>query len=198
MKAIKVIVITLIVAVGIGGAITVFGHGMRGPAKSRFGFMGRGMIDAKMIVARFKEPLNLTDEQEAKILPIVEANMEKWRAMFEKSRGQARQAVHHLLGLKQPPTAVFTASDSMALEVMGVINEEGKNIPTDLSIIGFDDNPSGLYGQVALTTIKQPLIKMAEEAVKRLNLLISGKDKTVKKLILPTELVVRESCRSLK
>jgi LacI family transcriptional regulator len=111
------------------------------------------------------------------------------------SRGQARQAAENLLGLSQPPTAIFVASDSMALEVMAAASEKGKNVPADLSIIGFDDNPSGLYGQVALTTVKQPLIKMAEEAVKRLNLLISGTDKTIKKIILPAELVIRESCR---
>ena len=113
------------------------------------------------------------------------------------SRGQARQAAEDLLGMSQPPTAIFVASDSMALEVMAAVSEKGKNIPGDLSIIGFDDNPSGLYGQVALTTVKQPLIKMAEEAVKRLNLLICGKDKTIKKTILPAELIIRESCRAV-
>jgi len=113
------------------------------------------------------------------------------------SRGQARQAAEDLLALSQPPTAIFVASDSMALEVMAAASEKGKNIPGDLSIIGFDDNPSGLYGQVALTTVKQPLIRMAEEAVKRLNLLICGKEKTIKKVILPAELVIRESCRAV-
>jgi DNA-binding LacI/PurR family transcriptional regulator len=75
----------------------------------------------------------------------------------------------------------------------------GKNIPADLSIIGFDDNPSGLYGPVALTTVRQPLIKMAEEGVKELNRLMSAKSGAQpKKIVLPTELVVRESCRPLK
>jgi len=111
------------------------------------------------------------------------------------SRGQARQAAASLLELATPPSAIFVASDSMALEVMAVASEKGKKIPQDLSIIGFDDNPSGLYGPVALTTIKQPLIKMAEEAVKQLNLIVSGEEKSVKKVMLPTELVIRESCR---
>jgi LacI family transcriptional regulator len=114
------------------------------------------------------------------------------------SRGQARQAAQNLLRLAEPPTAIFVASDSMALEVIAVASEEGKKVPTDLSVIGFDDNPSGLYGPVALTTVKQPLIKMAEEAVKLLNLNISGKDKTIKKITLPTELVIRESCRPIE
>ncbi|MFH1678886.1 MAG: LacI family DNA-binding transcriptional regulator [Candidatus Omnitrophota bacterium] len=61
------------------------------------------------------------------------------------SRGQARSATHNLLKLSVPPTAIFIASDSMALEVMAVAGELGKKIPRDFSIIGFDDNPSGLY-----------------------------------------------------
>ena len=111
------------------------------------------------------------------------------------SRGQARQAAQTLLGLPEPPSAVFVASDSMALEVMAVASEQGKKIPRELSIVGFDDNPSGLYGPVALTTVKQPLFKMAEEAVRQLGLIMSGKEKSAKKTVLPTELVIRESCQ---
>lgn len=114
------------------------------------------------------------------------------------SRGQARSAAEALFKMPDSPTAVFVASDSMALEVMTLAREMGKNIPGDLSIIGFDDNPSGLYGPVALTTVRQPLIKMAEEGVKELNrLMTSAKGTQIKKIILPTELVVRESCRTI-
>ncbi len=113
------------------------------------------------------------------------------------SRGQARSAAEKLIKMPKPPSAVFVASDSMALEVMAVARELDRKIPADLSIVGFDDNPSGLYGPVALTTVRQPLIKMAEESVKELNILISHKEKShkVKKVLLPTELVIRESCQ---
>lgn len=113
------------------------------------------------------------------------------------SRGYARQVAEALIKMDRPPTAVFVASDSMALEVMNVAKELGKKIPGDLSIVGFDDNPSGLYGSVALTTIRQPLLKMAQEAVKELNILMSGKRVQLKKIVLPTELVIRESCRAI-
>ena len=110
------------------------------------------------------------------------------------SRGQARSAANQLLRLPQSPTAIFVASDSMALEVMVVATELGRNIPRDLSIIGFDDNPSGLYAPVALTTIRQPLIKMAQESVKELERLMSSRSSKISKRLLPCELVVRESC----
>ncbi len=111
------------------------------------------------------------------------------------SRGAARSAAESLIKATDPATAVFVASDSMALEVMAVVRELGKNIPDDLSIVGFDDNPSGLYGPVALTTVRQPLIKMAEESVKELNRLIVLKKNAPKKILLPADMVIRESCK---
>lgn len=113
------------------------------------------------------------------------------------SRGEARQAAERLLLLNDAPTAIFIASDSMALEVIAVIMEKGKKVPEDISIIGFDDNPSSLYGAVAITTVRQPLIKMAEEGVKELNSLINGKKESAK-VKLPTELIIRESCKAIK
>ncbi len=114
------------------------------------------------------------------------------------SRGQARQAAEQLIRMPDPPTAVFVASDSMALEVMTVVRENGLEVPRDLSIVGFDDNPSGLYGPVALTTIRQPLISMAQEGLKELNRLMkTGSNPELNKVILPVDLVVRESCRKL-
>jgi LacI family transcriptional regulator len=114
------------------------------------------------------------------------------------SRGQARQAAEKIFKMDNPPTAAFVASDAMALEVMAVARELGKDIPKGLSLVGFDDNPSGLYGPVALTTVRQPLIKMAEDGVKELNALMTGKSKKPRKVILPTELIIRESCEPLK
>lgn len=113
------------------------------------------------------------------------------------SRGQARAAAEKLIKMQDSPTALFVASDSMALEVMAMAKEMGKNLPNDLSIVGFDDNPSGLYGPVALTTVRQPLVRMAQMSVEQLNPLMEGKKNSgVKKVFLPTELVIRESAVS--
>ncbi|MBM3254802.1 MAG: LacI family transcriptional regulator [Candidatus Omnitrophica bacterium] len=127
----------------------------------------------------------------------IELNQE-YIVKTDYSRGQARQAAEKLIQMSSPATAVFVASDSMALEVMAVARELGKDIPKDLSIVGFDDNPSGLYGPVALTTVRQPLVRMAQEGVKELNSIMHvDKKAPIKKIVLPTELVIRESCRPL-
>ncbi len=112
------------------------------------------------------------------------------------SRRKARIATEQLLALKDPPTAVFIASDAMALEAITVIMEKGLKVPDDISVVGFDDNPTALFGPVALTTVKQPLTKMGEEAVKELNDLINGKKELVK-VSLPTQLIIRESCKAV-
>ena len=110
------------------------------------------------------------------------------------SRRSARQAAEKILSFKPCPSAIFAASDDMAQEAISVIIEKGLRVPEHVSVIGFDDNPSALYGPVTLTTVKQPLFKMFQEAVNELNVIMQGKRKTPVRKILPTELVVRESC----
>jgi LacI family transcriptional regulator len=110
------------------------------------------------------------------------------------SRRSARQAMEKFLNMEEPPTAVFAASDDMALEAIEVIIEKGLKVPEDISVVGFDDNPAGIYGPVSLTTVKQPLYEMAQKATKEFSVIISGKNKSAVKIVLPTELVIRESC----
>jgi len=119
---------------------------------------------------------------------------EEYICKGDYSRRCARQAAEGFLKLEKPPTAIFASSDEMALEIIAVIMEHRLKVPEDISIIGFDDNPACLFGPVALTTIKQPLFKMAEDSVHLLSDIIAGKGKVKKKTILTPELVIRESC----
>ena len=110
------------------------------------------------------------------------------------SRRCARTAAEQFMALENPPSAIFAASDEMALEVIAVMMEKGIKVPEDISIIGFDDNPAAMYGPMGLTTIRQPLFKMAEDAVHYLNSIVSEKRKTPVKVVMKPKLVVRESC----
>ncbi|MDP1853485.1 MAG: LacI family DNA-binding transcriptional regulator [Candidatus Omnitrophota bacterium] len=112
------------------------------------------------------------------------------------SRRSARGAAEKILSLKHKPTAIFVASDDMAQEVISVIIENGLRVPGNISVIGFDDNPVSIYGSVPLTTIRQPLMEMAQIAVRELDLLMKGEAK-VSKFSLPTKLIIRDSCRAL-
>lgn len=114
------------------------------------------------------------------------------------SRPSARKAMLSLLKLKPAPTAIFAASDDMAQEVISVILENKLKVPEDISVIGFDDNPICLYGPVGLTTVRQPLVEMAAQATSLLHKIMSSKTaKSSAKIVLPTKLVVRDSCRQI-
>ncbi|QAA34280.1 LacI family DNA-binding transcriptional regulator [Clostridium manihotivorum] len=100
-----------------------------------------------------------------------------------------------LLRQEEVPTAVFIASDSMAIGAYKAINELGLSIPKDISVIGFNDISTAQYITPSLTTVKAYTEFMGEVSV---DLLIErlGKDREIsKKVIIPTKLIVRESCR---
>ena len=113
-------------------------------------------------------------------------------------RESARVLTKDLIRMKIPPTAIFAASDEMAVGTMQICLENGVSVPGDISVIGFDDNPLALnYSPIPLTTIRQPLHKMAVLATQILNEIIQKKIKANKRIVLPTELVERGSCRAL-
>lgn len=107
----------------------------------------------------------------------------------------ARAGIDALLKLKSPPTALFVASDDMALEVIQVATNKGVRVPEELSVIGFDDAPSAAQARVPLTTIRQPLDEMGRQAMHILTQQILGKKRSPTKLFLPTQLIERQSCR---
>jgi LacI family transcriptional regulator len=93
-----------------------------------------------------------------------------------------------LLDLKAPPTAVFASSDDMAAGVLVAAHRRLIAVPEDLSVVGFDDAPLSRVVWPALTTVRQPVRALAEGAT---DLLL--RDSTGSVLVLPYELVVRES-----
>ena len=71
----------------------------------------------------------------------------------------------YLLTLPEPPTAVFSANDLMALQLMRAAHELGVSIPTDLSVVGFDNIPEGALGEPPLTTVDQHVQELGRKAV---------------------------------
>ena len=108
------------------------------------------------------------------------------------SRKEARLRLEELFSSKNPPTAIFCCSDEIASEVLSFAEEKRMEVPKDLSVIGFDDNPHCLYGNVMLTTVRQPLKAMVHQAVKILKENIESK-KPARKIVLDTELIIRDT-----
>jgi LacI family transcriptional regulator len=108
-------------------------------------------------------------------------------------RTPARAAAKHILNLEDRPTAIFAASDVMALEVVDEAKSEGLRIPWDISLVGFDDNPIAGYSPVRLTTVGQPIVEMGRLALEKLNQIVLLKEKPPVKVVLPAKLIKRES-----
>ena len=80
---------------------------------------------------------------------------------------------------------------------MAVARSLGLRVPEDLSVIGFDNVPESALGSPPLTTVEQPIQKMGSEAVRLLIDLIEDPSQPPKRVVLPTKLVVRESCQAI-
>lgn len=96
--------------------------------------------------------------------------------------------------LTQSPDAVFAASDAMALGALLAIRRAGKRVPEDIALVGFDDMPFAAHTDPPLTTMRQPIARAGFSAAELLIQRLGGDDDAPPRLILPTELVIRESC----
>ncbi len=112
-------------------------------------------------------------------------------AAFLPEAGQA--AMEGLLDLAERPTAVFAASDVVALGAMSAIHNAGLRIPDDVSIVGFDDIFLAAHAHPPLTTVRVPAYGLGWTAAEVLIALIEG-DEEIASVTLETELVIRESC----
>jgi DNA-binding LacI/PurR family transcriptional regulator len=98
--------------------------------------------------------------------------------------------------LEKLPTAIFIASDLMALGAMRAFKKNGFNLPIDMSIVGFDNIPMGDYSIPRLTTIGQDAVGMGKWSV-RLILNKLKKEEPQKKYLLKPKLIIRDSCSSV-
>lgn len=102
--------------------------------------------------------------------------------------------MNDLLALSRPPTALFCCSDVLAIGAMKALSDRNLRVPEDVSIIGFDDVPEASYTTPSLTTVKQPLNEIGRVATRVLLDAIESTDFKPQQIVLPTQLIERESC----
>ncbi len=95
------------------------------------------------------------------------------------------------------PTAIFASNDSMAAGIVKSAHMKGFKIPDDVSLAGFDDSPIADEIWPALTTVKQPVEKMAHHAAKILMAKFNGLEEANQSKEFKSELIIRESLRTL-
>jgi LacI family transcriptional regulator len=102
-----------------------------------------------------------------------------------------------LLELADPPTAIFGDNDVIALGALDAARRRGVAVPGELSIVGFDDIALAAWESFRLTTVRQPLSDMAQEAVRLLVERIERADgPAARRIVFPTELIQRGSTAS--
>jgi DNA-binding LacI/PurR family transcriptional regulator len=115
----------------------------------------------------------------------------------QSSEDDAFAAAMLLLSQDDPPTALLCFSDVMANGVVRAAEARGLRVPEDLSVVGFDDSPLARRMRPALTTVRQPVEMKGHAAAAALTAVIeqarSGAKVRARHIVLPTELVVRDS-----
>lgn len=103
--------------------------------------------------------------------------------------------MRRLLAAPEPPTAVFAASDMMAIGALRALHEAGARVPDDVAVVGFDDIALAAHTQPPLTTLRQDKFGLGRDAAAALIGRIDGDDAPAV-VTRPVELVVRASTNS--
>ena len=107
---------------------------------------------------------------------------------------EGKIATEALLSLPQPPDAILAMNDTLAFAAIEVIKSHGLRIPEDIAIIGYTDEQHANYVEPKLSAVSHQTYKMGETACRLLIDQIKG-DRTVRQVIIPTNLQIRESSR---
>jgi DNA-binding LacI/PurR family transcriptional regulator len=147
-------------------------HHLAGPAS---------WLDAQVRVDGWREALREAGAEEPPLLMAAD-----WSA-----------ATGYDLGLRiaadDSVTAVFCANDPMALGLLRALSEQGRRVPEDISVVGFDDIPESSYFLPPLTTVRQHFGELGRRALDALVGLIHGRDQSGSAEPVAPQLVIRSS-----
>ena len=111
-------------------------------------------------------------------------------ATVEWGADEGAEGMARLLGLREPPTAVYAHSDEVALGAVRTLRRAGLRVPGDVSVIGIDDHP--LAALTDLSTVRQPVREQGAQAGRMVAAALSGGE-AGEGVLLPTQLVIRGS-----
>lgn len=117
----------------------------------------------------------------------------KWIFVDQHTIEDGKQVLKQLIEMDERPTAIFTGSDEIAAGIMIEAKEQGLNIPKDLAVVGFDDQPIAEIVDPKLTTIRQPVDQMGQKSVEIMIEMLDNPEMKVKSYQLPIDLIIRQS-----
>ncbi|MDX2064855.1 MAG: LacI family DNA-binding transcriptional regulator [Fimbriimonadaceae bacterium] len=116
---------------------------------------------------------------------------EDWMFDGDFTQNGGESCAGPIAALRDRPTAFFCANDEMAVGLINGLRHHGIRVPTDLSVVGFDDSTIAHLMQPQITTVRQPLEEIGAAAVHALQALIEGREAAPRQF--STRLVVRAS-----
>jgi DNA-binding LacI/PurR family transcriptional regulator len=144
-------------------------------------------------------PLDYTSAQQRRdgyLQALEKANLPIDQALIKEGNytpASGFEAMQVLLQATPRPTAVFVASDVVAMGAMLAIKEAGLQIPKDMAVVGFDDIPLAEYYDPPLTTIRLPAFGLGLAGGERLIRIIQGEGLNDASLFLESKLITRQS-----
>ncbi|RJQ25182.1 LacI family transcriptional regulator [Candidatus Parcubacteria bacterium] len=106
-------------------------------------------------------------------------------------------AMQKILTVSDLPTAVFCSNDEMAAGALKAIYEKGLKVPGDISVVGFDNSIISSFSSPSLTTVNKPIKQMSTKGAEKILQIINSNVNEVETLYIKTDLVIRESVKSL-
>ncbi|GGE80562.1 LacI family DNA-binding transcriptional regulator [Priestia taiwanensis] len=153
---------------------------------TRIAFVGgsKDLLVTKDRLAGFTDALKLND------LTIEEAYIKHMEFVQEGGK----QAVEELLACETLPSAIVVTDDVMALGVLSALREENLKVPEDISVVSFNNSILSEIASPPLTTIDVHIYQLGYEAAKCVIDRIEVPDTAPKSVIVPTKLIVRQTC----
>jgi DNA-binding LacI/PurR family transcriptional regulator len=109
------------------------------------------------------------------------------------SATSGKEALIALSARDEIPTAIFAQNDRMAMGVLRAARDMNIDVPTQLAVIGVDDMPLSSYFDPPLTTMRQDMPMIGQEATRMLLETIQNKNGSTRAIKFPAQLIVRQS-----
>ncbi|MFH8617511.1 LacI family DNA-binding transcriptional regulator [Streptomyces sp. NPDC017979] len=163
-------------------------HLVRDHRLRRLAFVGgeRDSPDAEARFAGFREACREAG------LPVPDEPAVRVPMMTQAEGARAAESLLDRTG--ERPQALLFANDQMAIGALHALERRGVRVPEDVAVVGFDGIPLGRIVRPALTTVRQPMRRLGEEAVDLLVRRLGERDRDPVSLMLPVALVRRASC----
>lgn len=157
---------------------------------TRIGMISGTLQDPANGYARFQ---GFKKAMERAGIPILDENVRVGNYRYDSGF----EVMKYFLGFKDRPTAIFSATDEMAIGAIHAIQDEGLRVPEDISVISVDNSRIASMVRPLLTTVAQPMYDIGAVSMRLLTKMMNKETVEQAKFVLPHEIIIRKSVAHL-